>query len=140
MPLTIILAAWGAILSTVLFIFRVNELRKNSLGRFSTDFHMDSYNKVITISITNFSNYPINICYYEAYFTPGKFSKNKLFIDSGLQGDLINIQVKPHERYKLTYDEAYYFNPYLDKYRGQKLFLELNVIGKKRAIRKKIKL
>lgn len=139
MTITTILAIWGSILSTTLFFFKILELRKNSFHRLRVQFHSDSYNKVNTFTVINYSANPINISYYEAFYACVKKSKDKLYIDFGIDGDLVNVHIKPHEKQDLKLDEAYYFNPHSDRFTGKRLFITLYETGTRKVITKRVK-
>lgn len=133
-----LLALWGSLLSTTLFIFKVYELRKSSFKRLKVQFHADDHNKQNTFTIVNFSSNPVNISYYDVFYANKRRSKDKLHIDSGIEGDLINIHIKPYETIELKFDEAYYFNPIHNRFKGKTLFITLWEAGKGRAITKQI--
>jgi|GEM_PF-7030207 len=138
MSVTTILAIYGALLSTGMFPFKVYEHRKNSFKRLKIQFHTDDHNKVNTLTIINFSTYPVNISYYDVFYAHKKKSEDKLHIDSGIEGDLINIHIEPSKKIDLVFNEAYYFNPTNDKFKGKTLFIKLWQTGKRKTITKRI--
>lgn len=138
MIITTALAVWGALLSTMLFVFKVYELRKNSFKRLKVEFHADDFNNINTFTIVNYSNNPVNISYYDVFYANKKSAKEMWFIDCGLQGDLVNIQTKPYEKCDLSFNEDRYFSSYHEKHKGKKLFIKLWIVGKKKPIVKKV--
>jgi hypothetical protein len=137
--LTTILSIWGAVLSTALFVVKMYELTKSSFRRVKVQLHADYNNRVNTFTILNSSSNPINICYYDIFYATAKRSREKLYIDSGIDGDLINIHINPYEQCNLRFEEAYYFNPNSGNYQNKCLFICLHESGTSRVVTRLVK-
>ncbi|MBI2284775.1 MAG: hypothetical protein HYU71_13765 [Bacteroidetes bacterium] len=133
MTTTTILSIWGALLSTVLFFFKILEVTKNSFRRIRVQFYSDEYNKINIFTIVNYSSRPVNISYYEAFFAHTKGSNDKLYINFGIDGELMNVHIKPHEKCDLSLQDSHYFNPYSDKFSGMHLFMKIFETGTRKA-------
>ena len=130
--LTLVLACWGAALSTVLGLMQLSdrrvkihvgwEFRPNGLGG-------------KTIEINNLSNRPVLVQHWELFALTGCVRRKRRNIQSA--ADLTgSFRVEPYDRYVLTFDEAYYF----EVEDHERLYLSIYVAGTvRRSIRRSIR-
>lgn len=119
--LNLILATWGAILSSILAGIKLWEVYQN---RFRIKIVFNSGYQEHSIVIANLSSKPINIMYFGLYKVDVK--KKIHDIDTGME-EGCNILIPSHNTTTLTFKEQYYFSLKADS----KLFLTLHIIGRK---------
>jgi hypothetical protein len=135
--LTLWLAAWGALLSSVLAGIKIWEfIRDSRLGLstlYSFSSNPESGNEIILV---NTSKTPILIDYWELVWAKRFWGKVKFercieYPDEGYS----NISVDPHSRYSLNFAEARYFNT-LRELGGHRvaLYLKLHLAGRSKPL------
>ena len=121
------LSGWG--LSIVLGYLKI---RESYISRFRIYvlFSFNSFQKKNVITIA--SKKAITIVYYELFFAASK-SNNKLkeFVETGIEEDGCNIKIPPDSSFNLEFEEQYYFNLENARFQGKKLYISLNIIGRK---------
>jgi hypothetical protein len=138
--ITLTLSIWGAVLSTVLFVLKINEVLKNSFRRLKVDLWTDTDNPRTVFFITNFSDKAVNIKYFEVFFSDKKSSKDRIDIDSEIVGNLVSIHIEPRESFRLIFEEIFYFDPYHKRFEGKKLFIKLFEAGTGKTTTKRVKI
>lgn len=138
--ITLTLSIWGAALSTVLFIFRINDILKKSFRHLKVDLWADTDNPRTIFYVLNHSGKAVNIKYFEVFFADRKSSKNRIDIASEIESNLVSIHIEPQESYRLIFDEIFYFDPHHERFQGKKLFLKLFEAGTGRTVTKHVKL
>ncbi|MDE2812493.1 MAG: hypothetical protein OXM01_05690 [Gemmatimonadota bacterium] len=130
--LTVVLACWGAALSTVLGLMQLSDRRtKIHVG---WDFR-PSEQGGNTIEINNLSNRPVLVQHWELYALTGHLRRSRRNIESAV--DLTgSFRIEAYDRRVLVFDEAYYFvvNGH------ERLFLRIYIAGTVRpSIRRRIR-
>ena len=130
--LTLVLACWGAALSTVLGVMQLSDRRvKIHVG---WDFRPNEHGGN-TIEINNLSNRPVLIQHWELFGLTGHLRPKRRNIESAF--DLTgSFRIEAYDRRVLTFDEAYYF---VVK-NHERLYLRIYVAGTvRRSIRRRIR-
>lgn len=138
--ITLALSIWGAVLSTILFVFKINDVLKNSFWRLKVELWTDTDNPTTTFFIINYSGKAVNIKYFEVYFADKKSSKDRIVIDSEIEGNLVSIHIKPQESFRLIFDEIFHFDPHHKRFEGKKLFIKLFEAGTGKTLTKHVKI
>lgn len=129
--LTLVLACWGAALSTVLGLMQLSDRRvKIHVG---WDFRPSAHGGN-TIEINNLSNRPVLVQHWELFALTGWVRRKRRIIESAV--DLTgSFRVEAYDRRVLTFDGAYYFVPK----DHERLYLRICVAGMiRRSIRRSI--
>ena len=129
--LTLVLAFWGAALSTVLGLIQLGDRRvKVDLG---WDFRPAGLGGK-TIEINNLSNRPVLIQHWELFTLTGFLRRNGRQIESSFD-TTGSLRIEAYDRHVLTFDEGEYF---MVKDR-ERLYLRIRVAGTiRRSIRRRI--
>lgn len=131
------LAAWGAMLSTLLAVVRIWETRREGLRlSASYGFHSDpdEGNEVIVL---NTSKLPVMVSYWELVW--GHYSWGRFIIDEEewkfpLTPEDMDFTVPPHSKHALRFvgGEHFEWGPSSSK-RG-KIYLRLHIVGRHRRV------
>lgn len=128
----LIIAGWGAILSTLLAIAKLYE---SWTSRFQVDVtHIFRCDASIgnDIHITNLSGKPIMLEYLELYYLTGRWPRMEKKYFWSPEDSLLNLRIEPTEKKVLTFSEADHFS----WGSGKKIFIKLYFVGKKPIVKR----
>ena len=135
---TILLAAWGAFLSTLLAAVKLWEFWRSRL-RLDIGYNFTSSDQIGNeIIIRNLSSTPFLITYWELLWRERTFLRWKESPLISPDEDNEDIRVGPHSSIKLTFREQDHFNSGTSALRGRSIFIRLYIAGRFRPLLRKV--
>ena len=137
--ISIVLAIWGAILSTGLAGIKILEVWRERL-RLSTSYSFSSpdYGKRNEIIIENPSKTPVMICYWELLWQRRRLLKLETVNGRFPQKGYCNITIGAHARHTLEFTEQEYFDWGRAAVKMGKLYLKLHIAGRRNPVLLKV--
>lgn len=130
--LTIILAVWGAILSTILAGLKIWEIRQNHF-RVETSYNLtSSVTEGNEIYIRNLNNRPITIEHWVLEWRKGIWPFKKIDLITMAQDLSAGRKIEAYDSLTLHFTDDNYFSTGQPLSEGKNLYIKLHFVGKKR--------
>lgn len=129
---SLIIAIWGAVLSTLLTIPKLLETWSNRFQIDVTHVFRSDPRMGNEIHIRNLSGKPIMLEYLELYYQEDSWPRTKKRYFWSPEDSLLNLRVEPTDNKVLTFSEAGHFS----WGKGQKIFVKLYFVGRKAIVKR----
>ena len=131
----ILLAAWGAFLSTMLAGVKLWELYQQR-ARLIVSYSFSSPENGNDIILYNPTNVPVLINYWELLWIKKKlFHRSQLTAGEFPDEGLCDIVIPAHSRYVLSFQEHRYFDWHVGKAGGGNIYIRLHVVGRRPVLK-----
>ena len=137
-PITIslLIALWGAALSTVLAVVKLWEIRRD---RFRVDVGYNfsgAPNGANEVIVRNLGTRPFILGYWELLWLPHRWAPKHKARSISPEEDANDVRIEPGGSYTLTCRGPNHFDWHTDALRGRTIYLRLHVVGRRSILRK----
>lgn len=136
MNVSLLIALWGAALSTVLATVKLWEIRRDRF-RIDVGYNFsgapDGANKVI---VRNLGTRPFILGYWELLWLPHRWAPKHNARSISPEEDADDIRIEPGASHTLTFAGRDHFGWGKEALRGQTIYLRLHVVGRRTILRK----
>ena len=136
MTISLLVALWGAVLSTILAVTKLWEIRRD---RFRVDVGNNfssapgGANKVI---VRNLGSRPFILCYWELLWLPHRWVSEHGVRSISPGEDAIDVRIEPGASHTLRFSGPDHFDWGRNALRGRTIYLRLYVVGRRSFLRK----
>jgi hypothetical protein len=135
LPITVILGAWGAVLSTVLAAVKIWEIWRDR-HRIEIGYNFTSHEGIgSAVFIRNLSGRAFLLSYWELLYGTGRWPFRKFIEFRSQEFDMNDVRIEPYSTHTLSFCDEHYFGTNLSALKGRKIYIRAHVAGRKPMLR-----